>query len=436
MGAGGLRWSSGIRPSAPGSRATRLELFYDLVYVYAFLNVTTVTAGNPTIRGLVQCLLVLSLLWWAWSGFAALGNVVRTDQGIVPFVGFATMAAAFVFALTMPKAFRDLPGGLSGPLVFAACYFLVRTSQVTIFGWVVRYDRELRRRFLLLVLPVVAATVFLVLAGTLPQRLADETAERLVRLGLWLAAIAAEYGAGLALRGTGWTVLSAGHWAERHALIVLVALGESIIALGLGPGFTTGLPLTWPVIIAALLGIAVVAALWWAYFDTLALACEQTLHRTRDRGARAALARDAYTYLHLVLVSRVILYALGLKGLLEEGAEPSTPAWGVPLPGFDLLALYGGVGLYLVGLVALGRRVLRAVRWPSVAAVLLLAALVPAAAALPELLALAVLAGATVGMVVVQTAFDAPLRRDVRRVALEEQLAAEAEQTAWRGHHL
>ncbi|PZG01408.1 low temperature requirement protein A [Micromonospora deserti] len=425
-----------MRPSAPGSRATRLELFYDLVFVFAFLNVTTVTAGNPTVRGLTQCLILLALLWWAWTGFAALGNVIRTDQGVVPLVGFATAAAAFVFVLALPQAFLDRPGGMPGPLVFVTCYFLVRASQVAIFGWLVRHDRDLRRRFLLLVVPVVVATALIVTAALVPQRLFDGPAEGLARLALWLAALAVEYGVGLALRGTGWPVLSAGHWAERHGLIVLVALGESILGLGLGPGFVAGLPLSWPIIVAAVLGIAVVAALWWAYFDTLALALEQTLHRTRDRAARAALARDAYTYLHLPLVAGIILFALGLKGLLDEGADPSTPRWGVRLPGFDLLALYGGVGLYLVALVALGRRVLGAFRWPSVAAVLLLAAAVPVGARLPELIALGLLAAVTVALIAAQTVADAPLRGRVRQVALEEQLAVEAEQTRWRRRHL
>ncbi|MDO3704680.1 low temperature requirement protein A [Micromonospora sp. C28SCA-DRY-2] len=434
--ADGGRRASGVQRSAPGSRATRLELFYDLVFVFAFLNVTTAAAGNPTVRGVIQALVVLALLWWCWTGFAALGNVVRTDQGVVPLVGFVTMAAAFVLALTLPKAFVDRPGGLSGPLVFATCYFLVRASQVSIFLWVGRGNRDLRQRWLLMALPVLLATSLVVTAALLPQRLFDGTVESLVRLGCWIAAIMVEYGAGLALRSTGWTVLSAGHWAERHAQIILVALGETIIALGLGPSGTVNLPLTWPVLIGAVLGIAVVAAMWWAYFDTLALAMEQALHRTRDRTARAVLARDAYTYLHLPVVAGVILFALGLKGLIYEGADPATPTWGVTLPGLDLLALYGGVALYLLALIVLGGRMLGAARWPTVGGVLLLLLLVPVAGQLPELVALALLAVATVAVVGAQTVVDAPRRRQVRQVALEEQLAAEAEQTRWRGHHL
>lgn len=430
---GGLR---GVQRSAPGSRATRLELFYDLIFVFAFLNVTTVTAGNPTGRGLVQCLVVLALLWWCWTGFAVLGNLVRTDQGIVPLVGFATMAAAFVLALSLPKAFVDRPGGLPGPLVFAAGYFLVRVSETSIFIRAGRRNRDLRRRWRLFALPPLLATSLLVVAALLPQRLFDGAAEGVVRLAFWLAALAVEYGSGFTLRGTGWTVLSAGHWAERHGQIVLVALGEAIIALGLAPGGSAILPLTWPALVAAVLGVAVAAALWWAYFDTLALGMEQTMHRTRDPATRAALARDVYTYLHLPVIAGVILFALGLKGLIHEGADVGTPSWGVPLPSFDLLALYGGVALYLLTLIVLGRKMLAVPRWPTIGGILLLLVLVPVAGSLPELSALTMLAVATWLAVGAQTIVDAQRRRGVREVALAEQLAVEEDQTRWRGHHL
>ncbi|MEV7326991.1 low temperature requirement protein A [Micromonospora sp. NPDC093244] len=194
--------------------------------------------------------------------------------------------------------------------------------------------------------------------------------------------------------------------------------------------------MTWPALVAAVLGVAVAAALWWAYFDTLALGMEQTLHRARDPAARAALARDAYTYLHLPVIAGVILFALGLKGLIHEGADVGTPSWGVPLPNFDLLALYGGVALYLLALIVLGRKMLAAPRWPTIGGILLLLVLVPVAGSLPELSALTVLAVATWLAVGAQTIVDAHRRRGVRQVALAEQLAVEEEQTRWRGHHL
>ncbi|MEV2241359.1 low temperature requirement protein A [Micromonospora sp. NPDC049891] len=435
-GVSGVRWSRGVRPGAPGSRTTRLELFYDLVFVFAFIKVTSLTAANPTSRGLAQGLIVMALLWWAWAGFAALGNVVRTDQGVLPFVAFTTMAAAFVFILAMPQAFRGSLGGLPGPLVFAVCYFIVRAVPVAVFGWLARGDRELRRRFLLVMGRGLVVGVLVLGAALVPQRLASEPGEIGLRLLLWLAALAVDYTAALSLRGSGWTVMSAGHWAERHAQIVLVALGETIIALGLGTGFAAELPLSWSVIIAATCGVAVVAGLWWAYFDTFALALEQALHRTRDPLVRAVLARDAYTYLHLPLVAGPVLLALGLKGLLDGTAEPDVPFGGARLPGFDLLVLYGGVGVYLLTLVVLGWRVLRLSRWPTLACVVLLGALSPVAARLPELAALGLLTVVVLATVVVQTTVDAGLRRRVREVALAEQLATEAEQTTWRGRHL
>ena len=330
----------------------------------------------------MQCLVLLALLWWCWSGFAVLGNLIRTDQGIVPAIGFVTIAAAFVLALSLPKAFVDRPGGLYGPLVFATCYFVVRVSETcrsscgSAAGTATCADAgscsPCRR---------CVATALIVVAGLLPQRLFDGTAESVARLLFWIAALGVEYGAGLALRGTGWTVLSAGHWAERHGQIVLIALGESIIALGFGPSETVRLPLTWPVLFAAVLGIAVVAAMWWAYFDTLALGMEQTLHRTRDPDARAILARNAYSYLHLPVIAGIILFALGLKGLIARGRRPQHTELGrsaaEPL---DLLALYGGVALYLLALIVL--RPADARRPPLAAdagGILLLVALVPVA---------------------------------------------------------
>nr|WP_232510842.1 low temperature requirement protein A [Micromonospora maris] len=374
---------------------------------------------------------MLALLWWAWTGFAVVGNVVRTDQGVLPFLTFATTAAAFVFTLAMSQAFRDRPGDLSGPLVFAVCYFAVRASQVAILGWLAHGDPELRRRFLLVAGRGLLVGVLVLAAALLPQSLTTETGEISLRLTLWIVALAVEYGAGLLLRGSGWTVLSAGHWAERHALIVLVALGETIIALGLGGGVDTESPLTWRVVVAALLAVAVVSSWWWAYFDTMALAMEQVLHRTRDRLARAVLARDAYTYLHLLLVAGPILFALGLKGLIGGRGTP-----GGELPVFDLAVLFGGAATYLVGLVALGWRVLRLVRWPSLAAVAGLALLAPVAARLPAVTALALLTGIMLVATVVQTRVDAPLRREVRETAWAEQVAAEAEQSEWRRRHL
>ncbi|MEU4481405.1 low temperature requirement protein A [Micromonospora sp. NPDC023966] len=389
----GGRASCGPRPAAPGSRTTRLELFYDLVFVFAFVNVTTLTANRLTPANLYRCLLVLALLWWLWTGFARLGNAVRADQGLLPLVGFLTVAATFLLVLSVPGAFVDAPGSLNGPLVFAACYFVIRAAQLAVLGWMDWSDRVLRRRLLPRVVLPAVATALLVVAGTVPQRLADRPVTVALQLGLWTVALLVEYVGGVILAQGWWVVVSAGHWAERHALMVLIALGESIIALGLGP--KTGLPLSGPVAIAALLGVLVVAMLWWAYFDTLAYALEQALHQARDRAARLRLARDVYTFLHLPLIAGVILFALGLKDLLAESASPMTPTWGEPLGGFWVTVFYGGVGLYLLSLAGCALVALREVHWPLLVTIVVLAAVAPFAAPIPELVALALLTGLT-----------------------------------------
>ncbi|MEV0155000.1 low temperature requirement protein A [Micromonospora sp. NPDC050686] len=433
---GGTRWSRVVQPGAPGSRTTRLELFYDLVFVFAFINVTSLTAAHPSPVNLYRCLLVLALLWWCWTGFAGLGNAVRADQGVLPLVGFVTVAAAFMLVLSMPGAFVDTPGGLNGPVVFASCYLVVRVSQLGILFWVARGDPERWQRLLrIVVLPVVSAAL-LVVAGTVPLRLADRPVAIAVQLALWTAALALEYVGGVILGRPWWVVVSAGHWAERHALMVLIALGESIISLGLGAKFFTDLPLTGPVSLAAVFGIAVAAMLWWAYFDTFSYGVEQALHRARDPEARRRLARNAYTYLHLPMIAGIMFFALGLKDLLAEAAEPATPAWGVPLGGFWITVLYGGVGLYLFGITACARLVLRRVRWPLLVTVMVLAGSAPFAALLPELVALALLAVIIFAGTVVETLSEDGRRLQIRQLALAEQYAVEEEQSRWRRRHL
>ncbi|MEV0806703.1 low temperature requirement protein A [Micromonospora sp. NPDC050200] len=423
----------------PGTRATRLELFYDLVFVFAFLNVTGLTVNRPTGVGLFQGLLVLALLWWCWTGFAGLGNMVRADRGVLPVVGFVTVAATFLLVLSMPAAFVDQPGGLNGPLVFAFCYFLVRAAQLAIFGWVARPDPARFRRWLLLAALPVVATALLVAAGLVPYRLAERPLSTALQLGFWTAAVLVEYGAGIALGGSYWVVISAGHWAERHALMILIALGESIIALGLGGKSISALPLTGPVMTAAVFGVGIAAVLWWAYFDTLAFGVEQALHHAREPAARARLARNAYTYLHLPMVVGIIFFALGVKDLLAEAASPATPSWGEPLGGFWITVLYGGVGLYLLSLAGCALLVLRTVHWPLLAAVVMIAlvALVALVAArLPELVAVALLSVLCVAATVAETLSEDGRRRQVRQLALEEQLAVEAAQSDWRRRHL
>ncbi|MEV0732530.1 low temperature requirement protein A [Polymorphospora sp. NPDC050346] len=409
---------------------TRLELFYDLIFVFAFLNVTGLVSRNLDPFGLLAGAVVLALLWWCWTGFVALGNAVRADHGILPLIGFATMAAVFVLALSMPQAFVDRPDDLSGPAVFAACYLAVRALTVGSLWYVFSATDQPRRRLWLLTLPAVVAAGLIGLAAFTPLWLDDDQLAARVRLGLWLTALAVEYGAGILLPYTQWSVVSAGHFAERHGLIVLIALGESVLGLGIGPGRFAELTLTVPVIIAGVLGIGLISALWWLQFDTLALGIEQALHGTRDR-VRIPLARDVYTYLHLAIIIGIMFTALGLKVVLEVVAAPgnhrSSGAVGT---------LYGGVVLFLLAGVAATLRTFRRVRRSTLVAVALIAGLAVAAVRMPVLVALGLLVAACVALALVQRLTGVTERTRIRELALHEEEASEAEISRWRGGHL
>ncbi|NYF54223.1 low temperature requirement protein A [Micromonospora purpureochromogenes] len=418
----------------PGTRVTRLELFYDLVFVFAFLNVTTLAAADLTARRLVEAMFVLALLWWCWTGFAAVGNMLRADRGVMPLVGFSTMAAVFVLALTTAVAFRDEPGGLYGPWVFSLAYLATWVVRVVALWSTVGRGRAPQARSMLLTARTMGGAVIIVIAASVPQRVVPDSAVEDVRLGLWAFALLVEYAGGLVLPRTGWRLRSVGHWAERHALIVLVALGESVIALGISSTSRAGRPIGIPVIAAAVFGIAIIAALWWLYFDVLAFAVEQVLHGVRGH-TRIPMARDVYTYLHLPLIVGIILFALGLKEVMAGVIQDPSSASREELGGLVLLVLYGGVILYLVALVAIQLRVFRRLDRVLTAAAVLLVLLFPAAYRLPVLTTLSLLTAAVVVVVLVQLWATREVRGRVRETALDEQAALEAEANSWRRRH-
>lgn len=431
----GARWLKrfAAEPAAPGARVTPLELFYDLVFVFAFLNVTDVTAEELAPAALLRSLLVLTLLWFSWVTFVTLGNAVRADIGIMPLVGFATMVPIFVLAVTIPEAFGDEPPGQAGPIVFALCYLLVRGLQVLASWYIIRAKPGLRRRWLLLALPVQISTALLLVAATVPQLLFHGNAEFGVRVGLWVLAIAVEYYLSALVRIEGLNIVSVRHWAERYGQIILIALGESIISLGAGLDLHAGVLLTWPIIGVAVLGIGTIATIWWTYFDTLALAAEQALRRARG-AARIKLARDAYSFLHLPMVAGIILFALGLRRLLAAISEAG--GVDVTISAINVYALYGGVILYSLAHLGFQLRTVGTVDRYHVAHVLLLMALVPVVERLPALAALALVALVTVVLVALWNTHIRETRSEVRRQALEERRALEAEEAESRSRNM
>jgi low temperature requirement protein LtrA len=365
---------------------TPLELFFDLVFVFAITQVTGFVSEDATWTRLGEGLAILAVLWFAWESYVWLANTAASDEGVVRVVLLSAMGAMLVVSLAVPGAFGD------DAMVFGVAYFAVRALHLCAYMVVSRGDPQLRRVVLRIASTMFPAAALLVVAGAL-----DGTARALC----WTAALAVDYG-GLMARGVeGWRV-AAGHFAERHGLIVIIALGESIVALGVGAG---GLKLDAGIITAALLGIAVASALWWAYFDVVAKVAERRL-RTAPGSEQVRIARDSYTYLHLPMVAGIVIFALGAKKTLG--------AVGDELHGVAAIALCGGVALYLTALSAFRRRNIGSFNWPRLAAAAVLVALTPIATAVPALLSLALVALVACGLTGLESVLYAEARDRIR----------------------
>jgi low temperature requirement protein LtrA len=321
--------------------ATPLELFFDLVFVFALTQVTAFMAhaltGPHGGLGIAQGILILALFWWGWVGYAWLCNLVRADEGEIRVILMVAMTVMFLVALAIPEAFHDMDGGLSGPYVIAAGYFAFRLTHVLLFWVYARDDAGLRRQLLRFFPTIILSTTFLVLGAG--------THDDVHRTLFWVAAVIADYGGTFLGGSSGWRLRSAEHFAERHGLMVIIALGESIVAIGVG---TEALAISWPIVAAGVAGIALAAGLWWIYFDISALKGEEALAEALRQG-RVAMARDAYSLLHLPLVAGIVLLALGLKKTMEYVGDPAQHELSDPLGSLAAAALFGGVIVYLLG---------------------------------------------------------------------------------------
>lgn len=366
-----------------GHRVTPAELFFDLVFVYAITQVTALMAADPTAQRLLGAGVVLALLWWCWCCFAWLGNVVRADSGPMFGVLIAVMAVVLVVSLTVPEVYTDAPGGLDAPLVFVLCYGAVRILHLVTYWLSDREDQALHATLRRTALLSVAPPFALLLVGS--------AFTGITQILIWLGAVLIDY-LGIYITGSsGWRVASPGHFSERHGLIVIIALGESIVAIGVG---VSGLPLNAPVLLAAPAGLLVVAGLWRLYFRRLSEPAEHRL-AALEGDDRTRFARDVYTFLHLPLVAGVVLTALGMKKALQQVADTDHYDLSEPLHGVVAWALTGGVGIFVLAAAAILLRTTgRASPVLAVGGLVLLCA-GPAVAVVPALLALTVLAAAT-----------------------------------------
>jgi low temperature requirement protein LtrA len=343
-------------------RVTPRELFFDLVFVFAFTQVATLLADDPTFAGIGRGVLVLAALWWAWSAYAWLTNIVDPEEGIVGAALLVTLVAMFVAALVVPGVFDD------DGVLFGAAFLVVCAMHAALYSLAGRGNRD----FLGAVLRLAPWTLF----GATLILIAGFTNG--ARTWLWLAALAFAYGGGVLSKSTGWRVHPS-HFAERHGLVVIIALGEAFIAIGIG---ATGIGIGPGEVVAAILGLLVATSFWLAYFDFFSLRGEQIL-QDRDGAERVALARDLYAYGHFPMIVGIVLFAFAMKNVIGHvGAElGSVPAF----------ALCGGSALYLLTFSAIRMRVERRVtvsRGRFVAALVFLLVF-PLATAVPALVALA-----------------------------------------------
>jgi low temperature requirement protein LtrA len=390
-----------IREEQEHATVTPLELFFDLVFVFALTQVTAFMADELDWQGILRGGLMLLLLWWAWTGYAWLANVASAEERPIKLAILTGMAAMFVLALSIPEAFDDLPGGLQGPVVLALCYLIFRAMHLVMFMILAREDARLRKQVLRFGFSVVASTVLLLVASQF---------EGWQQTALWVLALLADY-VGTALGGfRGWRLPSPGHFSERHGLIIIVALGESIVAIGLGVAKE---PISWVIIAASVLGLLLASALWWAYFDVSALLGEHALV-TEPQETRARLARNAYSYAHLPLILGIVLVAFGLKEVLLYVSDSSHHSLTDPLPTVALAALVGGVAIYLLGHVVFKWLTVHTVSVVRlvVAGVLLLAG--PLIIGLPALAQLGVVATVVAFAMLVETMVFAESRRQIR----------------------
>jgi low temperature requirement protein LtrA len=370
-------------------RVTPLELFIDLVFVFAITQVTGLLSDDPTWSGLLRGLLVLAALWWSWAAYAWLTNTLDPEEGAVRLAMLGAMGAMLVAALAVPQAFGD------DAVLFGIAYLAVRVLHLVLYSIAGRGDPGLLSAVARTTPSAIVGPVLVVAAGFL---------DGAVQIGLWAVALAIDYLGVLVGGMRGWRV-SPAHFAERHGLVVIIALGESIVAIGIG---ASGLALELDVVTAALLGVAVAAALWWSYFDWVAIVAARRLGEARG-AARARLARDAYSYLHLPMVAGIVLFALGVKKTLENVGEP--------LETIPALGLSCGVALYLLAHVALRLRIGGGLGRGRPTAALVLIGLTPLFLEVPAFAAVAIVAAVCAVLIAYEALRYREQRAEIRREA-------------------
>jgi low temperature requirement protein LtrA len=372
-----------------GERVTPLELFFDLVFVLALTQCTALMAYDQTWSGLAQGLLVLGVVWWAWVGYSWLTSVIDPEEGAVRLVFFVAMAAMLIVSLSVKEAFDSLA------LTFALGLLVFRTAHIVLFWLAGADDEDLQRSVIGLAVSTAVGVGLLVIASFF-----DGVAQG----SLWALAIFLDMAGPYFFGAEGWKLVP-GHFAERHGLILIIALGESIVALGIGAAGALDLGIGT----TAVLGVFLAAALWWIYFDVVALVSARRLGEAPVGRVQNELARDSYSYIHLLMIAGIVLIALGMKvtiGHYDEHlhAEPA-------------FALLGGTAIYLIGLVSFRYRHVHTLNRHRLGLAIVLLLLIPVATAIPALLSVAIVVALLWAMIAYEHRGYGASRTELRREA-------------------
>ena len=359
-------------------RAGFLELFFDLVFVFGITQVTALLLDDTSTLGFVRAALVFGLLWWAWSAYTWLTNAIDIERSGVRVLMLGAMAGSFFMALAVPEAYG------SDGLWFAVPYVVVRVLQVALYAEGLRRSPEQLRAFLGLAPWFLVAPTLVLVGGAV-----DDPA----RAWLWAASLAIDVtGTLVANRGTtGWRV-SPGHFAERYGLFMIIVLGETIVATGLG---AREIERDGVFVVSVVVSFAAVAVLWWAYFGFTQRAAELTLARTPAE-LRGPLARDLYTLGHFPIALGIAFMAVaGEKTLAHPEDALSAGGRG---------ALGVGVAVFLLGFVLVRWRAIRRAAWERLAAAAVVLALVVVLDDVEAVWLLALVVGVLIAMITVERA--------------------------------
>ncbi|MGO9496375.1 MAG: low temperature requirement protein A [Solirubrobacteraceae bacterium] len=385
-------------------RTTPVELLWDLVFVFAITQVTTLLWRDLTWRGFGRAMLVLALVWWAWSAYVWAANAQLADSPTLRACLLISSVAIFITGLSIPHAFG------SEATLFAVSYAVVRLLHLGLYA-----DASRRGNAQWSAIAGFAVTVIIGMA----LLIAGSFASSWLRTGLWVLAAAIDYAGPAWLtreRLRGLQHVAVAHFAERYSLFVIICLGESIVAIGVGAlGSSADRALTGELVVAVALGLLITVAMWWTYFEGFAATAEE---RLREQDDPVLAAADGYSYLHLVIVAGIIIFAVGIK-VLTRGSVSA------PLRDPARLALCGGVALYLVGQAAFVLRMVREVEYEKLGVAVALLVLYAVAGGLAAWAVAAAVAAVMAALCAAETdtVREWLSRRRVRAPAEDERMA-------------